>query len=265
MIETNGLRLHMRETGDPNGMPVVFANSLGTDFRLWDRLLPLLPAGLRLICYDKRGHGLSDCPSGPYPMADLVADAAGIMDRLEIKNALFVGLSIGGIIAQGLAAERPDLVRAVVLADTGAKVGTPEMWRERIDAVHANGIAAMADAILERWFAADFLTNHPKELAGWRNMLSRTPIEGYAGCCAAIAETDLLESTARLKLPALVLVGDEDGSTPPDLMRETAGLIEGSEFHIIPGAGHLPCVEQPEIMARLISDFITRHSLLDRG
>ena len=105
----NSLRLHYAESGDPDGVPLVFANSLGTDFRIWDPLLPHLPAGLRLLRYDMRGHGLSDAPEGEYYMGDLVAEAAGLMDSLGIAGAVFVGLSIGGVVAQGLAAERPDL------------------------------------------------------------------------------------------------------------------------------------------------------------
>ena len=256
MIHVNDLNLHYSEDGDPNGRPVVFSNSLGTDLRLWDRLLPQLPKGLRLIRYDKRGHGLSDCPVGQFGMGDLVQDAAGLMDALGIKDAVFVGLSIGGIIAQGLAAERPDLVKAMVLADTAAKIGTPAMWQDRIDAVRKGGIVSLADPILERWFSKSFRETRSTELAGWRNMLIRTSLDGYAGCSLAIAETDLLESTARLTLPTLVVVGDEDGATPPDLVRETAELIPGSTFRVISGAGHLPCIEKPEIMAEHITTFL---------
>ena len=256
MIHVNDLNLHYSEDGDPNGRPVVFSNSLGTDLRLWDRLLPQLPKGLRLIRYDKRGHGLSDCPTGQFGMGDLVQDAAGLMDALGIKDAVFVGLSIGGIIAQGLAAERPDLVKAMVLADTAAKIGTPAMWQDRIDAVRKGGIVSLADPILERWFSKSFRETRSTELAGWRNMLIRTSLDGYAGCSLAIAETDLLESTARLTLPTLVVVGDEDGATPPDLVRETAELIPGSTFRVISGAGHLPCIEKPEIMAEHITTFL---------
>ncbi len=256
LVKLNGIHLHYRLDGPEDGVPVVFANSLGTDFRVWDKLLPHLPAGLRILRYDKRGHGLSDAPDAPYFMGDLVADAAALMDHVGMKEALFIGLSIGGMIAQGLAAERPDLVRAMVLSDTGAKIGTEQMWAERIAAVRAGGIASLADSILERWFCKSFRQNEPAELAGWGNMLCRTTVEGYTGCCRAIADTDLLESTARLTLPTLAVAGAEDGSTPPDLVRETADLIPGSQFAVIPKAGHLPCVEQPAILGQHITDFM---------
>ena len=256
MIDVNGVTLHYADEGVAEGPPVVFANSLGTDFRLWDAVLPLLPKGLRLIRYDKRGHGLSDGPVAPYFMGDLVGDLAGLMDALNIRGAVVVGLSIGGMIAQGLAAERLDLVKAMVLSNTGAKIGTHEVWDERMAAARTGGIDALAEGTLERWFSEDFRTNSKPELAAWRNMLCRTWIEGYIGCSAAIQGTDLFDSTARLTLPTLGIAGSEDGSTPPDLVRETVDLVPGSSFELIRGAGHLPCVEQPEEFARVLGDFL---------
>ena len=126
MLDLGDVRLHVREDGDPDGAPVVFANSLGTDLRLWDKVLPLLPKGLRFIRYDKRGHGLSSCPDAPYSMGSLIKDAEGVMDHFGVKDALFVGLSIGGMIAQGLAVKRMDLIRSMVLSNTGAKIGTSD-------------------------------------------------------------------------------------------------------------------------------------------
>jgi len=254
MADLGGLRLHYREDGDPDGAPVVFANSLGTDLRLWDDVLPHLPSGLRLIRYDKRGHGLSDCPRGPYGMGQLVSDVEGLLDHLGVRNAVFVGLSIGGMIAQGLATKRLDLVRAAVLSNTAAKIGTREMWQERIEAVETGGIAALADPILERWFSARF--RETDALHAWRNMLLRQPVEGYTGCCHAIAGTDFFTPTAALRLPVLGIAGSEDGSTPPDLVRETAELVPGAEFRLIRGAGHLPCVEAPEEYAEILTEFL---------
>ena len=258
----NGVRLHCRVEGDFDGAPVVFANSLGTDLRVWDRLLPLLPAGLRVLRYDMRGHGLSDAPEGDYFMGDLVADAAGLMEALGFRDAIFVGLSIGGVVAQGLAAERPDLVRAAVLSNTAAKIGTEATWRDRIETVRAEGIEAIADGVLEKWFTRAFRAERAEELAGWRHMLTRTPLDGYCGCCAALAGTDLRESTAGLRQPVLAVAGSDDGSTPPDLVRETAESIVGARFEIIRGAGHIPCVEAPEALARVIGEFLKEKALV---
>lgn len=258
----NGTRLHYRIDGDPSGLPVVFANSLGTDLRVWDPLLPHLPAGLHILRYDMRGHGLSDTPEGDYFMGDLVTDVAGLMSAAGFSDALFIGLSIGGVVAQGLAAERPDLVRAVVLSNTAAKIGTEESWRERIDGVRRGGIDDIADGVLEKWFTRRFHAERADELAGWRHMLVRTPLDGYCGCCAALAGTDLRDSTAGIKQPVLAVVGADDGSTPPDLVRETAESIVGARFEIIRRAGHIPCVEAPEALAALIAEFIQEKSLV---
>ena len=248
------VQLHYRIDGPEDGAPVVFANSLGTDFRLWDPILPLLPDGLRILRFDKRGHGLSSCPPAPYSMGALVGDVEKLMDHVGFKDVMFVGLSIGGMIAQGLAVKRLDLVRAMVLSNTGAKIGTKEMWDERIAAVEAGGIEALADPVMERWFSKAFRAT--PELALWRNMLVRQPDAGYAGCSAAISGTDFYTPTSGLRLPTLGIAGSEDGSTPPDLVRETVDLVPGSRFHLIRGAGHLPCVEKPKEYAQVLSEFL---------
>lgn len=254
IADLGDVKLHYRVDGDPDGAPIVFANSLGTDMRLWDPVLPLLPAGLRIIRYDKRGHGLSSMPPAPYPMGALITDIEQLCDLLNVRDCMFVGLSIGGMIAQGLAVKRLDIVRSLVLSNTGAKIGTKEMWEQRIAAIKDGGIEPMADTVMERWFAKGF--RETPELELWRNMLVRQPEVGYAGCSAAISGTDFYTTTASLRLPALGIAGDEDGSTPPDLVRETIDLIPGSKFHLIRKAGHLPCVEQPEQYAEVLSTFL---------
>ena len=254
LFATDDVQLHYRDDGDPQGAPVVFANSLGTDLRLWDPILPHLPKGLRIIRYDKRGHGLSSCPKGAYSMGALVREIEALLDHLDVKNCLFVGLSIGGMIAQGLAIKRLDLLRAMVLSNTAAKIGQPAMWDDRIAAVKAGGIEALADSILERWFSDGF--RDQPELALWRNMLVRQPDAGYMGCSAAISGTDFYTPTSGLRLPTLGIAGSEDGSTPPDLVRETVELIPGSKFQLMRNAGHLPCVEQPGDYAKHLTDFM---------
>ncbi len=255
ICDLGDIRLHYREDGPPDGAPVVFSNSLGTDLRLWDDVVALLPKGLRLIRYDTRGHGLSDSPPGPYSMGALVRDAERLLDALGVRDCVFVGISMGGMIAQGLAVKRLDLVRALVLSDTAAKIGTPEMWAARIAAIRQGGIAAMADPILERWFPKPF--RETPAFTAWRNMLLTQPVEGYTACCAAISGTDFYTTTASLTLPTLAIAGSEDASTPPDLVRETAELIKGSRFHLIRGAGHLPCADAPAAYAATLTTFLT--------
>jgi len=250
--------LHMRIDGpqDPSAPTLVFANSLGTTLHLWDLVLPHLPEGLRIVRYDMRGHGQSDVPDGPYTMGALVSDAAAVCDAAEVKDALFVGLSVGGMVAQGLTVERPDLIRAMVLSNTAAKIGNPPLWQDRIDAVTRDGLAKMADTVMERWFGKDF--RQSPAVTPWREMLIATPVAGYAGTCAAIAGTDFYTPTSGLRIPTLGIAGSEDRATPPDLVRETVDLIPGSQFALMRRAGHLPCAEQPEAYAALLSDFITK-------
>lgn len=254
IADLGDVRLHYRVDGDPDGAPLVLANSLGTDLRLWDPILPHLPKGLRIIRYDKRGHGLSSQPSGPYSMGTLVRDAERLLDHLEVRDCVFVGLSIGGMIAQGLAVKRLDLIRALVLSNTAAKIGMPSIWQDRMDAIRNGGIEALADATMERWFSRAFRAT--PELSLWRNMMTRQPVDGYLGCCAAISGTDFYTPTSGLRLPTLGIAGSEDGSTPPDLVRETIDLIPGSRFELIRKAGHLPCVERPEEYARILNEFM---------
>ncbi len=254
MARLGDISVHYRVDGPDDGPPVVFANSLGTDMRLWDPILQLLPSGLRIIRYDKRGHGLTSCPPGRYAMGALIKDAENLLDHLQVTNCVFVGLSIGGMIAQGLAVKRLDLMRAMVLSNTAAKIGTPELWDARIADVESGGIEKLADAVMERWFSAPFRAQ--PELALWRNMLTRQEANGYIGCSAAISGTDFFTPTSGLRLPTLGIAGSEDGSTPPDLVRETTDLIPGSQFHLIRKAGHLPCVEQPEEFARVLTGFL---------
>ena len=246
--------LHYADTGPRDAPAIVFANSLGTDFRLWDGILPHLPKGLRVIRYDKRGHGLSSCPPGPYSMGALIHDAERLLVALGVRDCVFVGLSIGGMIAQGLAAKRLDLIRAVVLSNTAPKIGTRALWEDRIATVVAQGLTAMSEAIMTRWFSKPF--RESPAVTPWRRMVETTPATGYAGCCAAIAGSDFYASTAKLRLPALVIAGSEDGSTPPDLVQELSGLIPGARYALIRGAGHLPCVEKPAEFAEHLNAFL---------
>jgi 3-oxoadipate enol-lactonase len=191
-------------------------------------------------------------PLGSAPMATYAEDLAALLDHLRVSRAVVVGLSIGGMIAQELYRLRPDLVARLVLSDTGAKIGTEEMWRERIDAIERGGIEAIADGILQRWFSTDFRSRRRDELAGWRMMLTRTPKDGYLSACNALRQADLRPGLGRIKVPTLCIVGDEDGSTPVALVREVAEAIEGARFEIIAGAGHLPNLEKPDVVRALI-------------
>lgn len=254
VADLGGVNLHYRDDGPRDGRVIVFSNSLGTDLCLWDPLLPFLPAGLRMIRYDRRGHGLSDVPPAPYAMGQLVRDTEALLDHLAVRDCTFVGLSIGGMVAQGLAVKRPDLIGAMVLSNTAARIATAAIWQDRMDKAAREGLNTLTDSTMERWFSAPFRAGPDFPL--WRNMFQATPLQGWIGCAAAIAGTDFYTTTAALHLPTLGIAGDRDGSTPPDLVRETVELIHRSQFALLRGAGHLPHVEQPAAYAQALRGFL---------
>ena len=255
----NGVVLHHHlRPGRPEVRPVAFANSLGTDLRIWDTVVARLDPAIPVLAFDKRGHGLSELGAEPISIETHAADLAGLMDLHGMRGALVCGVSVGGMIAQALASTRPDLVAGLALCCTGARIGEAAAWQARIDAVREGGMEAVASGVLDRWFPSAFRTAHPEALRGYRAMLTRTPSEGYAATCAAIASADLTEATARLRLPALCIAGSEDLATPPDLVRALAGLIPDASFHSLPGIGHLPCIQTPEALAALVADLHRR-------
>jgi len=262
MMAANGQALHVMDRGPRDGRALVFANSLGTDFRTWARVIERLPASLRVVAYDKRGHGLSSAPPAPYSLDDHVGDLAALLDTLGIRAATVCGLSVGGMIAQGLAAARPELVAALVLCDTAHKIGETEGWNDRIAAVEAGGLEVIADRIMEIWFSAASRAERATELAGWRNMLVRTPVVGYVGTCAALRDADLTASTKALTVPTLCVCGAEDAATTPDTVRAMAELIAGAKFTLIDGAGHLPCIDAPEALTGAMIDFMKENGLV---
>ncbi len=254
MIDIGELKLHTAQAG--HGRPILFLHALGTDLRLWEHLLPRLTGDLHIIRCDLRGHGLSDCPPPPYSMGALVHDAESLLETLGVTGAVVVGCSLGGMVAQGLAIKRPDLVAGLVLSNTAARIGTDEIWQERITTMHTGGLKALSTPTLARWFPPAFHTT--PEVALWRHLLERTPLDGYAGCAAAIAGTDFFRPLQDLKMPCLGIAGAEDGSTPPDLVRETVELIPDAEFALIRRAGHLPMVDRPDAYAEVLSAFLAR-------
>ncbi len=253
----NGAVLHfIRRPGAAGRRPVVFANSLGTDLRIWQGMVTRLDPETPLLMYDKRGHGLSDL--GPVDMAGLAADLAGLMDLCGLRDALVCGVSVGGMIAQQLAQHRPELVAGLILSNTGHRIGDAASWNARIDTVTRDGIAAIATPILERWLSPGYRTAKPEMLAGWRNMLVRTPAAGYAATCAAIRDADLTDAAHAIAAPTLCLAGSADGATPPALVQELAALIPGAEYRCLDGIGHLPCIEAPDAVAGLIRQMLDR-------
>lgn len=248
------VQLNYRIDGPIDGAPLVLANSLATTLTIWDDVVAVLPDNLRILRFDMRGHGGSSVPQAPYSMGSLIRDAEKLLEFCEFQNAMFVGISLGGIVGQGLAVKRMDQIRALVLSNTAAKVGTPEMWQDRIKTIAGKDLSYIGGATMDRWFPASF--RNSAACARWQEMFEAQPLEGYMGCCAAIAGTDFYTPTSGLRLPTLGIAGSYDKATPPDLVRETTALIPGSRFELIKNAGHLPCIDQPQTYAALLTSFL---------
>ncbi|ROT98083.1 3-oxoadipate enol-lactonase [Histidinibacterium lentulum] len=249
------LRAQIDGSEDADATPVMFVNGLCSTLESWDGVVAQLPPVLRVVRYDLRGHGRSDVTPAPYAMGALIADAERVADVLDVRGAAVVGLSLGGLIAQGLAVKRPDIVRTLVLSNTGAKIGTRDLWEERIAKVRTHGLATLADEMIDRWVSPGF--RGAPEVAELRRRILGTAVEGYCGCAAAIAGTDFLTATSGLRLTTLCIAGSEDRATPPDMLQELAGLIPGARFELIRRAGHLPHLEQPEAFADLLIRFLS--------
>lgn len=247
--------IHYRLDGTEEGIPLVFINALGTDLRIWDGVVSHFSDRHPIIRYDKRGHGLSDCPPAPYSIRDFSNDLLALLDRFDIAQAIMIGISVGGMIAIDFATTCPERVRALVLCDTAPVIGTAELWNERINKLRAQGMDSMAEAILSRWFAPTFKEESPDVYRGYYNMLTRTPVEGYTGTCEAIRDANLTDAARTIKVRALVLCGSEDVSTPPEIARNLISLMPLAEFREVPGAGHSICIEQPEVVAAHIEQF----------
>jgi len=253
---TNGITLHYKADSQPGSIPIVFLNSLGSDLRIWDNIVPYFTKSHSIICYDKRGHGLSDCPPAPYAIQDHTDDVAALVEFLGHEKAILIGDSVGGMIALDYAIQHPEKVTELVLCDTAAKLGTTDYWQERIETLQSSGYSQLAEMILSRWFSPDYSTRCPAEYNGYRNMLTRTPLEGYIGTCQAIRDADLREPAQNMTAPTLVLCGAEDSATPPELVSELAKILPNARFELIEEAGHIPSIEQPQVMAEKIKLFL---------
>jgi 3-oxoadipate enol-lactonase len=254
-VTINNIVHHYVTAGAKDKLALVFSNSLGSDLRIWDDVSDRLSAYFRIVRYDKRGHGLTDAPMLPYTADDLGQDVDGLLDALEISQAVICGVSVGGIIALAWVLNYPQRVRALVLCDTGARIGSVESWQQRIDTVKTGSLKPLASPTMERWFSAQFRAQRAADVRGYSNMLLQTSVEGYIGTCCALRDADFHPTAARVRCPTLVLCGAEDIATPPELGKELARLIHGAQFSLIENAAHLACIEQPEIVAARMMQF----------
>lgn len=252
--KANGITVHYALEGPATAPVILFANSIGTDLRIWDGVTAELCGQFQLLRYDMRGHGLTDVTPGPYTMEQLAEDAAGLLDALNISRAHICGLSIGGMVAQQLLGSRPDLIERAIFCDTAMQIGPATMWDERARAVRQAGTAAIADGVMQRWFTEAYLAGDGVPV--YRNMLSRVAAEGYASCCEAIRDADLRPMAAQIQQSSLVVVGDQDAATPLVDAQALAEALPNARLQVVAGAAHIPSVEQPQALAHLIRTFL---------
>jgi 3-oxoadipate enol-lactonase / 4-carboxymuconolactone decarboxylase len=253
-VECDGLTIHVQADGAAHGETVLLLHSLGTTLHVWDPQAAALSRTHRVVRPDLRGHGLTEAPPGGYAMERLARDAFGVLDALGARRAHVCGISIGGRIAMAMAAMQPDRVASLILCDTALEFRPPEMWQQRMDAVAQGGMAAVADAVMERWVLDQSLPSS-KAL---RRMLLRTDPAGYAGCAAALRDTRAAEVAGRITCPATVVVGDKDASTPPSAAQAVQEAIPGSELVTIADAAHIPPFEREAAVTRALTDHLRK-------
>jgi 3-oxoadipate enol-lactonase len=233
--------------GQPEGHPIVFINSLGTDHRLWDAQAAAVGSTYRAIRYESCGHGVSDPPVGDMTIPRFGRDLVALLDHLGIARAALCGCSLGGVIALWVSANHPDRVAGAVLANTGAKVGTDEAWDARIAAVRSGGMASIQPVVLRRFLTSEFRCREPRATALVGEMLQATNPLGYIAACHALRASDLRAVASTVRVPTLIVGSDRDESTPLALARELHASIAGSELVVIPDAAHLSNVERPDV------------------
>jgi 3-oxoadipate enol-lactonase len=241
----------------PEDAPVlVLSNSLGTTLEMWDDQAPALRERFRLLRYDGRGHGGFPAPPGPYAIGNLGRDVLSLLDRLEVVRASFCGLSIGGMVGMWLASEVPERFERLVLCCTAARLD-PEAWQARAEKVRAEGVGAVVDVVVERWFTPQFRASRPETFEWAGRMLRETDAEGYAGCCEAIRDMDLRDRLASITAPTLVISGADDPAIPPEHGEIIRDAIPGASFEVVPNAAHLANVEQPGKITRALLDHLS--------
>ena len=249
-----------RVDGARDGPALVFSNSLGSDHRLWDRQMPAVEERFRVVRYEACGHGVSDLPRGPVTIERFGQDLTALLDHLDIERAVVCGCSLGGVIALWLVVNRPEHLTGVVLANTGAKIGTNESWEARIAAVRAGGTAAVRDQVVGRFLTPEFRGRDPETAALLAEMIEATNDNGYIAACEALRATDLRADASRVRVPVLIVGSERDQSTPPDLSRELHASIDGSELVMITEAAHLSNVEQAALFNAALVRFLLRLS-----
>ena len=258
LIRANGVDLFYDLTGPADAPVVVFSNSLGTTLEMWDAQVRALSNRFRCLRYDSRGHGRSQVRDEPFSIDDLADDCAGLLEALGIGQAHMVGLSLGGMTGQALAVRHPDRVASLVLMATAAHLPPPENWDQRARIVREQGMGALVDMVMQRWFTADTVALAPERVKPVRDRFASLDPRGYAMTCLAIRDMDLRGRIGAIRVPTLVVAGEDDPATPIEMAEEIASLIPGAELTVVPEAAHLIAVEQPDVVNLLLESFLVR-------
>ena len=246
------------ELDGPEGAPLlVLSNSLGTTMAMWLPQLPALTDHFRVLRYDTRGHGQSAVSPGPYTIAQLGRDVLSLLDALKVQHVHFCGLSMGGMTGMWLGVNAPERIDRLVLCNTSAAIGLPEVWNTRIAKVRQDGMEGIIDSVLERWFTADFLAHAPAQIERVRQMLRATPVDGYIANCAAVRDMDQRAELSMIVAPTLVIGGKHDKATPPEHGELIARSIPGAKYVEL-NAAHLSNWEVAQAFTQQVLSFLLK-------
>lgn len=256
-IQANSTNINYRFDGPEDGPVLMLSHSLGADLSMWDpQVAPLTAAGFHLLRYDHRGHGQSAAPPGPYTMTQLTTDAVGLMDALNLAKIHFCGLSMGGMVGQVLGAQYGHRLHSLALCSTSSHMPPREIWDERIQFVRANGMAAVVDTTIDRWFTQPGQQRLPDMVQSVRATYLSTPVEGFCACCAAIRDMDLRDTIRAITTPTLLVVGEYDQGTPVSAARAIHERVAASRLVVVAGAAHLLNVEQADVFTLTLLEFL---------
>jgi 3-oxoadipate enol-lactonase len=256
-IDLQNGTLNYTLTGVSNAPVLMFSNSLGTNLSMWDPQLEFLEPHYRILRYDMRGHGLSSVPPGPYTIAQLGNDVIDLLNALKIEKVHFCGLSIGGIIGQWLGINAASRLNKLILSNTAAKIGTTETWNKRIAEVTNDGIAPIADGVIQRWFTPGFPAIHPPVVTRMKQMLLATNPTGYTASCAALRDNDLRDAISAIHTPVCVIAGEQDPVTTVADAQFIKGRIPGAELTVLPAA-HISNAQVPDLFSTTVLDFLAK-------
>ena len=258
IVSVNGAEIACRFDGPAGGRVVLMSNSLMSNWDMWDWTVPALADRYRVLRYDTRGHGRSSTPPGPYTIATMADDAAGLLDALGIASAHFVGLSMGGMIGQQLGARYPAKVLSLALCDTASEMPPRTLWEERLAIARSQGTAALAESTIKRWFTEPFIQRAPGDIEKVRRMILGTGAEGYIACAEGIRDMAQTTMLLKIKAPTLVMTGRQDPACTVDQATVLHRMIDGSQLLILEDAAHLANIEQPQAFNAALRAFIDR-------